>query len=154
MAERNAAMKFEDIRQRPATFADKPFVNGIFRMVMKPYIEGTWADESEREACYARNDACNENTVILEYDGKPIGYFSVKRPPGKLIFYQAHLFPEYQGKGIGTSIIRQVLREAEEKNLSVKLTALQINPACRLYQKMGFRIARSDEFRHFMRWEP
>jgi GNAT superfamily N-acetyltransferase len=146
-------MNLQFIKQRAATNTDKPIVNAIFRKVMKPYIDATWTDEAEREACYLRNDACDENTVVLENNGKIIGYYAVKRPLDKMIFYQVHLLPEYQSQGLGTQIIQKVLDEAKIKNMAVDLTALQVNPVCKLYKRLGFKIVRSDEFRHYMEWK-
>ena len=48
--------------------------------------------------------------------------------------------PEYRGKGLAFSLLKEVLQVAREKNLSrVELNVLSENyPARRLYEKLGF----------------
>ena len=45
--------------------------------------------------------------------------------------------PEYQNKGIGTTVLKEILFECKEKN--IKLQVFKINErAIKLYEKMGF----------------
>ncbi len=47
------------------------------------------------------------------------------------------IMPEYQGKGIGTQILENALKENEGKRIYLK--TYRENPARRLYQRVGFR---------------
>jgi RimJ/RimL family protein N-acetyltransferase len=50
------------------------------------------------------------------------------------------IVPDYQGQGIGTSIITTILQEASEKAVPVELRVNKDNPdAERLYARLGFR---------------
>jgi ribosomal protein S18 acetylase RimI-like enzyme len=51
---------------------------------------------------------------------------------------QIQISPEYQGKGIGSKIIRNILEQAEGDGLDVTLSVLKGNPAKELYRKLGF----------------
>lgn len=144
----------ESLHQRLAKPEDKDFVNNLFYQVMKPYVDLTWADEEDRDACYERNSRCDENTIILESGNSRIGYFVVIRSSENLFLDQIHLLPEFQGKGIGQQIVKNILIEAEQEKLPIELVVLKVNPAKKLYEKLGFHITRSDEFRHYMTWSP
>jgi ribosomal protein S18 acetylase RimI-like enzyme len=150
MAERNA-INAQHIRQRPAVPDDKIFINGLFREIMKPYIEQTWPDEKDREECYKRNERGHEDVTILEHEDSRIGYFLLKQSPEKLYLDQIHLIPEYQGHGIGSFFIKKFLSDA--KNLNVELIVLKTNPAKKLYERLGFQIVGDDEYRHYMIWK-
>lgn len=47
------------------------------------------------------------------------------------------ILPEYQGKGIGTQILLNVLEE--NKDVRIYLKTYKENPARNLYQRVGFK---------------
>jgi len=51
---------------------------------------------------------------------------------------QVQISPEYQGKGIGSKIIRSILEQAEGDGQDVTLSVLKGNPAKDLYRRLGF----------------
>jgi ribosomal protein S18 acetylase RimI-like enzyme len=60
--------------------------------------------------------------------------------------------PEYQGRGIGTALLRDAQARARSRGVPVHLGTFPQNRALALYQRLGFReIERSD--RHVvLRW--
>lgn len=57
--------------------------------------------------------------------------------------------PEYRGKGIGTALLRELLTRLTEAGFPrVSLAVEKINPAVRLYRRLGFSVAgeRGDDF--------
>jgi ribosomal protein S18 acetylase RimI-like enzyme len=48
------------------------------------------------------------------------------------------LFPEHRGRGSGTVAIRELIREASDRGLPLRLSVLRTNRAQRLYQRLGF----------------
>ena len=64
----------------------------------------------------------------------------VDEHPTHMHLDQLFLLPEYQGRGIGSKLVEDVLRVARIKNLPVKLWVLQVNPARRFYEHMGFQV--------------
>ncbi|HLM00911.1 MAG TPA: GNAT family N-acetyltransferase, partial [Pyrinomonadaceae bacterium] len=51
------------------------------------------------------------------------------------------LLPEFQNRGIGTKLIKDVLAASIAKNKPVRLQVLKINPARNLYERLGFEIS-------------
>jgi ribosomal protein S18 acetylase RimI-like enzyme len=87
------------------------------------------------EARVRSNFDCAE---IIELNGRPIGLLKVIRSPTESRVSQIQLLPEHQGKGIGTRLLQEVLDSARATGLVVNLSALKINPAVRLYRRLGF----------------
>jgi ribosomal protein S18 acetylase RimI-like enzyme len=49
--------------------------------------------------------------------------------------------PEYQGRGIGTAILRDFVATAHRAGLPASLHVLRVNEAAqRLYRRLGFRV--------------
>ncbi len=60
--------------------------------------------------------------------------------------------PEFQGKGIGTLILKQLLCEAKNASATVVLNVLDVNPSKQLYERLGFRVIEEREKSVKMRW--
>ena len=58
----------------------------------------------------------------------------------------------FQRRGIGTEVIGRLIAEAGD--LPVTLSVAKINPAVRLYERLGFQITHEDARKFHMRHEP
>jgi ribosomal protein S18 acetylase RimI-like enzyme len=64
------------------------------------------------------------------------------------------ILPEHQNQGLGSEVVRDVLRSGAERGVPVGLSVLKVNPARKLYERMGFQIIGNDEFRYYMEAVP
>lgn len=72
-------------------------------------------------------------------DGNRVGFFTLK-PEGDAALRLDHLYlrSNASGQGIGSWVLRQVIRQARERSLAVRLTALKGSDANRFYMRHGF----------------
>ena len=142
-------MKHYTLRQ--ATAEDFPRCLGIRNGAMREYIEQIrgW-DEGYEERRFRGNFQPDKTRVILS-DDRVIGFLGVREEGDAMYVAQFYLVPEYQGQGIGTALMREVL--AEGRPVVLKVTKLNTG-ARRLYERLGFRVKSEvgDSFR--MRAEP
>ena len=92
------------------------------------------------------------NTRHVLCDGQRVGFVAVTR--GESLWRLDHLYvdPAMQHLGIGTWVIAQVLKEADEEFCAVAVTALKHSDANRFYLRHGFRLAdESDWDLHYLR---
>jgi ribosomal protein S18 acetylase RimI-like enzyme len=132
------------LTRRPALESDVPFLLELRRQTMGPVHTAAGIDQSPEliEARVRSNFDCAE---IIELNGRPIGLLKVIRSPTEWRVSQIQLLPEHQGKGIGTQLLQEVLDSARAAGLVVTLSALKINPAVRLYRRLGFTAASESE---------
>jgi len=139
---------------RQSTEADRDFVWHLRATAMRPYVEQTWGWDPEwQEQEFNRNFDPLPNHVI-ELGGEPVGYLSVQHHQDHVFIELIEIAPEYQRQGIATSLIKQIIRDAEVERLPVRLQVLKVNPARLLYERLGFRLDGETETHHHMVREP
>ena len=83
-------------------------------------------------------------------DNKPVGLLKVSRNQDTIYIIQLQIDPGLQGKGIGKSILEEILEEAENHQKTVTLSVLKTNKARHLYSSLGFMIIDENEHSYFM----
>jgi len=72
--------------------------------------------------------------------GQPVGRLYVDRRPEAIHIIDVALLPEYRNRGIGTTLLEQVLDEGRKAGKKVSIHVEQFNPALKLYGRLGFTI--------------
>lgn len=119
---------------------DKDFLFKLLKLSMEDQIiknYGEWDDYIEMS--YLEESISEYPYEILLFDGKEIGCLSVQETPSEYFINEIQMIPEYQSQGIGTEIIKQLIRKAERQQKSIRLEVLQTNTAAiKLYARLGF----------------
>lgn len=102
-----------------------------------------WDESVQREI--HRNEWDEEKPVIIEVDGVSVGSYLVQEHSDHLYFGRFFLLPDYQGRGIGSQVLKAAITFADEKSLPIKLCYLQGNRVGQLYKRMGFEVVKQDE---------
>ncbi|MCC2672251.1 MAG: uncharacterized protein K0Q72_4723 [Armatimonadetes bacterium] len=119
---------------------------------MKAYVSATWGWDETFQRRYFREHANPDRTQILLVQGEPAGALTVWEQDDALFLASIELLPEHQRRGLGTAIIENLCHEAAERGLPVALQVLKVNPAFRLYERLGFRTVRETETHFQMRY--
>jgi ribosomal protein S18 acetylase RimI-like enzyme len=82
---------------------------------------------------------------IIEVQGQPVGRMIVLRGQNEWQLIDISLIPEFRGSGIGSELLRAVIRECAEFGAVLKLQVLRTNPAMRLYKRLGFIATAEDQ---------
>lgn len=126
---------------RPATESDRAFLFDLFARTMRSVIQQTWGwDERWQRANFSRRFTGYAVSVI-EVDGRGIGGLFLEHRPEDIYIHEIQILPEYQGRGIGTAVIRRVMDEAASRGAAVALSVVPANRrARRLYEHLGFEV--------------
>ncbi len=86
--------------------------------------------------------------------GHDAGTLSLMRLGDHIRFGEFYLFPEFQGKGLGTRVLRHCLALADAERMPVRLEHLKWNPVGALYRRHGFEVIGETEVHWFMERPP
>ena len=78
---------------------------------------------------------------VILVDGEPAGRLYVLRGESEIRIVDIALLPEQRGNGVGSSLLRDLLAEADAAGKSVTIHVERMNPALRLYERLGFALA-------------
>ena len=134
-----------------ATNEDFDFLYQLKKIAYKEYIEQTWGWDEEFQVKFHKENFSTENTKIIEVGHKQIGTVDVKESTLNIFISGLYLLQEYQSKGIGTKIIKDLIEEAEAKKKRLELEVLKVNSrAKKLYESLGFILEDRDKNKYFM----
>jgi ribosomal protein S18 acetylase RimI-like enzyme len=137
---------------RPATRAESDALFAIHREALGVYVEQTWGPwDDARQRDYWGEHWPSTRQVIL-VDDELAGFLDVEPRAGAVHVGNIELSPAVQGRGIGTAILRAVQADAKAENKSVGLQVLKVNPARRLYVRLGFKDVGETETHFQMEW--
>lgn len=143
------------LKLRGASANDAEFAFQVLKETMREYVVATWGSWREEES---RRETVEQVTAgrsqIIELDGTPIGVQLVDRPGTHIQVVQLYIAKAFQRRGFATELLKRLLAEARESSLPIRLRVLAVNPAKRLYERLGFVVVESTPERHFMEWKP
>jgi ribosomal protein S18 acetylase RimI-like enzyme len=85
---------------------------------------------------------CRERAFdVVLVEGEPAGRLYVDRRDDEIRIVDIALLPEHRGHGIGTSLLGELLSEADAARKRVTIHVERLNPARRLYERLGFSVA-------------
>lgn len=131
---------------RPAKEDDREFLYDLHRQALGEYIVQTWGGwDEDWQQDYFNRKFDPAITQIIQQEGADIGALKLETFETYWFIDYIALLPSAQGKGIGSQIMIDTLRQAEAVELPVRLHVLKVNPARRLYERLGFRVINQSE---------
>lgn len=122
-----------DILLRQATEED-------FEMSVRLSVTAFGLDEDDARAMERHHFADNTDVLMIDVNEETVGKLRVSREEGQAWIYGFSILPEYQGRGIGRKVLRQVVKEQSSAGYTVHLEVETKNDhALRLYESVGFK---------------
>jgi ribosomal protein S18 acetylase RimI-like enzyme len=109
--------------------------SGLPREQWGAFVEHQFQAQSHAYASY--RDTSSEVVLV---DGEPAGRLIVARWPEELRIVDIALLPEFRGRGIGGTLMQEVIEEAEQRGVKTSIHVERFNPAQHLYTRLGFRM--------------
>ena len=149
------SMRSVPITLRRANLADSEFAYGVVCETIRPYAEQTFGiwQEAQVRAMLASNIGAGVTKVITA-GAEPLGILTVHESESHVQLDQLFVLPQYQRNGIGTELVREILQRAKQLGVPVRLRVLRVNPAKRLYDRLGFFVTSEEPQRFYMQSAP
>ncbi len=91
-------------------------------------------------------------TRHIVVDGVRAGFVVVRPQLDGLLLDHLYILPATQGRGVGGSVMRQLLAEADAHGATLRVGALRASAANRFYERHGFELERRSEWdNHYVR---
>ena len=140
---------------RPATPEDFDFVFQVKVDALKEYIAQTWEWDDTFQQEFHQKAFRPEEIQIIRHKECDAGFMIVEALEEEIRLNEINLLKRFQGKGIGSAIIRKIQRDADAQGKRVWLQVLKVNPAIYLYERLGFTVyAETDTHRQMTYGEP
>ena len=138
-----------------ATEKDKEFCRRVHHEAYRNVVVrqfGAW-DESLQDILFLKK--WNPATLdVIHVNDEPAG--SIRRDvlPDHIWIAEIQLLPAFQGRGIGSDMLKRLMNEATRNAISVRLQVLKANDRARmLYQRLGFRVTAETDRHFLMEWK-
>jgi len=92
---------------------------------------------------------------VIEYDSRPVGRLRVVRTQTSITLAGIQLLPAYQNQRLGSTLVEQLMREADLKQVPLFISVEKDNAgAQRLYERLGCRMVGQVELEYHLEYRP
>lgn len=150
---------------RSVTDADREFLLAVYGNTREKELNQVVWEEGQKEAFvrwqFERQDEeyrlrfPNARYEIILVDGVPAGRIWVGQDDQQIRLLDIALLAEFQNRGVGTHLIRQLMAEATQSNKVLRHMVFVLNDnAHRFYERLGFVVIEDLGGYKHMEWVP
>lgn len=125
---------------RKMTVQDYEWVYRLKKNAFKKYVVANWGSwDSAIQRDYFKNfvEKYKDNIFIIGVDNVDVGFYAGNVVGnGNYHIGTIVIDQEHQNKGLGTAVLRDIVRKNKDRNIEVKY--FKNNPVGNLYERLGF----------------
>ena len=91
---------------------------------------------------------------ILVYKKKDAGRFYTWENDNEIRLIDITLLPSFRGKGIGTFLLKELIKHSNKVQKKISLHVEPVNPALHLYSRLGFIRIKNNGRHYYMERDP
>ena len=105
---------------------------------MREYVEKLYGwDKAVQQEVFDKG-FLPEAFQIIQCNGHNVGMFELVERDEDWFLSRIEILPEFQSKGIGTAILRQMIENARSTDKPLRSQVFKVNPARIFYETLGF----------------
>jgi ribosomal protein S18 acetylase RimI-like enzyme len=150
---------------RPATEQDDAFLYELFKSVRMPDFAQVPLAPEQLEGLMKMQYAGQKFSYSTQYPGPghdivllagaPAGRIWVNRSGSEHLLVDIALLPEFQNRGIGATLLQDVIAAAKQAGVPLKCSVAVTNPgSLRFHQRLGFQIVSQDMLYYELERQP
>ncbi|MFD2207845.1 GNAT family N-acetyltransferase [Kiloniella antarctica] len=116
---------------------------------MKTSLENLGRFDLDRARSRFTETFVPEHTTNIMTGKDIIGFYVLKYRENHLWLDHLYIKPGFQGTGVGTEVLSDILSKAKNQGVSVKLCALKESKANDFYKSHGFVLTHSEEWDNY-----
>jgi ribosomal protein S18 acetylase RimI-like enzyme len=139
----------QPITFRPITADDEQFLYRLYAGTRQEELAQTAWTDAEKET-FLRQQFTAQHKFYMErfaqatfeillLNKEAIGRLYIDRRADEIRIIDIAILPEHRNKGIGSSLLKNLLTEAHETAKPLRIHVEKNNPALKLYERLGFR---------------
>ncbi|MEO9131209.1 MAG: N-acetyltransferase [Sphingomonas sp.] len=159
-----AALLSQGYTLRPETDDDIPFLTYLYGTTREEELTRVdWPPEqkiafikqqSDAQRFHYRTQISGCAFDVIEMAGIPIGRLYLQERETRLHIVDIALMPTHCGKGVGSAILKAMVKTAGSRGKGVGIFVEKYNPALRLYRRLGFTDIQETDIYYEMEWVP
>lgn len=134
----------KQITLRQSQPSDVEIIANLRAIVLRNDLTRLGRFDEEKVRQRFRNAFDSVHTWIIEEDSSLIGCVAFKPTLDGYLLEHFYIQSIYQGKGVGSQVLQNLLEQNGVKGKRVSLNVLQGSSARRLYERFGFKVDRED----------
>lgn len=141
-----------ELRVALANDADRVALYTPYKAALHPYVHWAWGWDENKERHNFFERLPPSGLFKLVFKGQCIGGFCLDTA-GAAVWHLRTFFihPQLHGQGLGTAVLQHLIRQAQDQRRALTLHVIHINPAKRLYERLGFEVIEQEEKTFLMR---
>ena len=152
------------IELRPEVKKDAAFIENVYRSTREAELNLTnWTEEQKNAfalmQCMAQ---LSEYKIkfpgaafqVIVFNKRNAGRFYTWENDSEIRLIDITLLPQFRGKGIGTALLRDLLKRSEKVQKKISLHVDPDNPALHVYLRLGFIHIKNNGRHYYMERNP
>jgi ribosomal protein S18 acetylase RimI-like enzyme len=149
---------------RPVRPEDERFLFEVYASTRAEELTQTGWDEAQKQAFLLIQFAAQQHHYsthfpeghhqIIVKDGTAVGRIYTAKIDGEIRILDIALLPEHRDAGSGTSLLKDILADAEKTGRKVRIYVESFNRSLRLFERLGFSSIETSGILHLMEWRP
>ena len=155
---------FKVISDLGFSMSDMTFLSKLYSSTRwQEVLQAPWSDQQRMEFLQQQFDAQhihylshypNSDFLIILKNNENIGRIYLDRDDVSICLIDIALLTEYRNSGLGTLLLKELLKEAQETHKKIVIHVENFNPAYHLYLKLGFKQVEDKGVYQYMEWHP
>lgn len=134
----------KQITLRQSQITDAETIANLRAIVLRNDLTRLGRFDEEKVRQRFRHSFDSVYTWIIEEGSSFVGCVAFKPTLEGYLLEHFYIHPDYQGKGVGSQVLKNLLEQSDVKGKRVTLNVLQGSAARRLYERFGFKVDSED----------
>lgn len=138
------------LTRRAATPHDEEFLYQVYASTRMEELAVTGWDVAQKEQFLRSQHSAQHQYYhdvfpaasyeLLLWENAPVGRLYIDRRESEVAIIDIALLPQWQRRGIGSFLLKEVMAEAVASEKPVRIYVEKFNPALRWYERLGFQV--------------